>query len=158
MKTRIINTPEDQSSFGALVIGSRRDHFVERCIDILSDKGIDYQHCDDVYDAYSKFTSGLCREKSLVIGRLANLARENGRFLIKTARRGSLCCCLAGEQSDDRLLETVGRSDIEAFIISRADEVAEVIDKLTGTDAHGSARCENGPLLSEAEIDALLSD
>jgi len=153
----------DNINFGAIVIGGRADNFIARSINILSTNGIDHHVCVDIYQAYSKLLTDQCWQRTLIIGRLTNLARENGRFLIKTAQHGCLCCCLVGEQFNSKVLEMISRSDVEAFAIRHADEVVEVIQKLMNDQTHiplnhTAPDMKDGPLLSEAEIKALLND
>ncbi len=75
------------------MVGPAGDDFVRRCKVVLGDKQINFTPCPDVYAAVACIAGGPAG--LLIVGRLAELSREGGRFFHLAARCGHRCCCLA---------------------------------------------------------------
>jgi len=92
MKKRSSNT-----NVSVILVGPPADGFPRRCKALLSDKRVNFTPCPDVYAA----VACLARKPAglLIVGRLAELGREGGRFFELAARYGHRCCCLANNKS-----------------------------------------------------------
>jgi len=162
---------ENSSSAGqllAIVVGSSTDDFVRHATDLLEDYGVKLVRCDDVYSAVgelAKSTDG----SVLVIGRLEQLSKEQGRLFHIVSKKGIFCCCLA-DRNSAQMQRCFGRPELvekaaEVFVINEQGQVEKVITKLVADNlAMSLCRKKNRSaefikddfLTTKAELDALL--
>ena len=148
-----------------IVVGNRTDGFVRYVMDLLSDYGIEFVRCDDVYSAVGRLAKDT-RGDILVVGRLEQLSREQGRLFHITSKNGGTCCCLADTGSAQKYLQALAAIETEAFVINEPEEIKELITRLfAGTLARSPRKKENNKasafnkedfLTTKAEMDALL--
>ena|GEM_PF-5717533 len=108
------------------IVGRPSDEFVRHAVDVLGRYDVEFGLCEDVYDAVSK----LARQQGgsvLVIGRLGQLGREEGRFFKIICGSGFSCCCLAdGDvvRRRDRILNALENG---VLMIREPMEIEEVV-------------------------------
>ena len=137
----------------AILIGQPSDDFVGQCTAILTQRRVDFIHCPDVYSAVA------CIARKcpgfLVLGRLNELSREDGRFFDLAARYGCHCCCLAhndtaSAQQQPQIVIASNMSELKAAIESLLD--APLATRLAGKTEFDKEKFKT----TEAELKALL--
>ena len=78
---------------GAIVVGGRDVDFVKAALALAREYELEVTRCDDVYTAVAQLAQGAGRSL-MVIGRLGELAQENGRLFALAEASGAQCCCL----------------------------------------------------------------
>ena len=153
---------EFEGQLSAVVVGDFSDRFVQQVMSIFGDYEIEAVHCRDVYSAVGRLAAGN-HNNVLVVGRFAQLNKEQGRFFQLAGEKGLVCCCLAeGDFSaKDRRIPTANG---EVFFIREPAEIEEMITKLlSGDSTPMSERKKNKKaalngddfLATKAELDAL---
>jgi hypothetical protein len=148
-----------------IVVGSSADQFVAHTINLLSDCGVEFVLCDDVYSAVGE----LARTETasaLVVGRLGQLSPEQGRLFHMACEKGYTCCCLADANSVRKRKQILTAVETGAFIINEPAEIREVVTKLLAggrdcppgkkTNDRATASIKAEFLTTKAELDALL--
>ncbi len=149
-----------------IVVGSPADDFVRHTISVLGEYELEYVLCDNVYLAVGRLAKNT-RRNVLVIGRLEQLSREEGRFFSRMEGIGLFCCCLAGGGSDRRRRRQIlAATQAGAFVVNEPAEIGEIIIKLLAGSLALSLEMKgrSGPsafikdefLTTRAELDALL--
>jgi hypothetical protein len=148
-----------------IVVGSSADQFVRHTTNLLGDCGLEFILCDDVYSAVGELAKSESRNV-LVIGRLGQLSKEQGRLFHMACENGYACCCLADADLVRKQKQILTAIETGAFIIHEPAEIREVVTKLLA----GSGDCSPGNkgndkatatikaefLTTKAELDALL--
>ncbi len=151
-----------QQAFGVIIIGSQKDKLIRLAARKLHDKGVIFTFCADIYEAFGRLLRFNKDKRTLVIGRLANLAAEKGRFFTKAAFYGGVCCCLADKRLRSEHLRFLASCDTKPFIINEIDQVDEAVQRISNSQfrAHDSKvrLYDKEAILTEQEIAALLSD
>lgn len=148
-----------------IVVGSSTDEFVRHTIGVLGNYEVEYALCDNVYLAVGRLAKNT-RRNVLVIGRLEQLSREEGRFFSRIDGKGLFVCCLAGGDSARRRKQISAAMQAGALVVNEPAEVGEIIIKLLagslalslemkGHSGH-SALIKDEFLTTRAELDALL--
>jgi len=110
--------------------------------------------CDDVYSAVAELA---CRRRcALVVGRLAELTKENGQFFHVAARNEARCAVLL-EAAERRSVLTAVRAG--AWLMDSADELGAVVETWLTGPGHPpslSRPAREEFRATEAELDALL--
>jgi hypothetical protein len=150
----------------AVVVGGSSDELVRGVMGLAGGYGIESVRCEDVYSAVGRMAER-AGARGVVIGRLGELAREDGRFFEIARRNGFACCCLVEKDFADRRRAVLAAMEAGAFVVTEVTQVDEVLTKLSGGGAGGLASQGNsgasGFLKDEfrttkAELDALLGD
>ncbi len=148
-----------------IVVGSSADQFVRHTTNLLGDSGIEFVLCDDVYSAVGELAKTESRNV-LVIGRLGQLSKEQGRLFHMACENGYTCCCLADADLVRKRKQIFTAIETGAFVINEPAEIGQVVTKLLA----GGADCPPGKkandratapikaefLTTKAELDALL--
>lgn len=148
----------------AMVVGSSADEFVRHTMNLLGDCGVEFVLCEDVYLAVGELAKNTLG-KTIVIGRLEQLSREQGRFFQKVSENG-FCCCLADTNSARKRKQILAAMEAGAFVINEPAEIGEVITRFVagGLASSSEKKGNNGAsafikdefLTTKAERDALL--
>lgn len=149
----------------AIVVGSTADEFVRHTMDLLGENSVKFVLCRDVYSAAGQLAKNQSREV-LIIGRLSQLSREQGRFFNIACENGHTCCCLADGDLAQRRKQILAAMKTGSFVINEPAELGEILMKLlTDSSACSSEENENNRasafikdefLTTKAELDALL--
>jgi len=152
------------SHIQAVVVGDSNDEFVIYAATLLEDEGIAFFRCDDVYSTVAELAKNT-NENVLIIGRLSELSKEQGRFFHIAGEKGCRCCCLAEANSTHRQQLPVV-VEMGASIINRPAELKEVVAELPAngwicsTEKNqkkgASVFNKNDFLTTKAELEALL--
>ncbi len=148
-----------------IVVGNSADEFVRHTINLLGDCGVEFVLCNDVYSAVGELAKSESRNV-LVIGRLGQLSREQGRLFHMACENGYACCCLADADLVRKRKQIFAAIETGAFVINEPAKIREVVTKLLT----GSGNCSPGKkgndrtavpikaefLTTKAELDALL--
>jgi hypothetical protein len=141
-----------------IVVRELREQVVAEVTRVAADYEVDVTLCDDVYGAVVVLarSTGSC---ALTVGRLRELARENGRFFRVAARNGARCCAWLDE--DDPAERNVVLSVVRAgaSVIDRIEEIGGVVENWlarTGCHGDGTGATDQQWRASEAELNALL--
>ena len=152
-------------SLQVVLIGGLADEFVRQVKNILERLGVEFVLCDNVYSAVGDLAK-IEGPNVLIVGRVGQLSKEQGRFFHIARVKGYRCCCLA-----DRDLVRWQKLILQAiesgvYLIDKPAEIEEVLMKvLAETKVSSSGEKENrrasGFLKDEfrttkAELDALL--
>ncbi|UCG46490.1 MAG: hypothetical protein JSU94_13410 [Phycisphaerales bacterium] len=113
----------------AFIVGRPSDELVRHAIGALGRYNVEFVLCEDVYDAVSK----LARQEGgniLVIGRLGELSREEGRFFRIVCGGGFSCCCLADGDVVRRQDRILGALENGVVMIREPMEIEGVVAAL----------------------------
>jgi hypothetical protein len=148
-----------------IVVGSSADEFISHTMRVLGNHSVEFVLCDDVYSAVGELARSESRN-TLVIGRLGQLSREQGRLFHMACENGYTCCCLADADLVRKRKQILTAIETGAFVINEPAEIGQVVTKLLA----GGADCSLGKkakdqatacirtefLTTKAELDALL--
>ena len=156
-----MNKSSSNKQLHAIVVGNSTDEFVRHTIDLLTDYDVEFVRSDDVYLAVGRMAKN-ASANGLVIGRLEKLAGEQGQFFHIANKNGFSCCCLAdGNVTQNQI---TAAAETAAFLINEPAQLAELLTRLLSgslgsslkENQQTSAFIKNEPLLTQAELDALL--
>lgn len=116
-----------------VVVGGSSDEFVQCVMNLLGGCGAKTILCEDVYSAVGKMAAGRA-SNGVVIGRLGQLSREDGRFFHIARRNGLACCCLADKDLAERRRQVLSAIKAGVFVAIEPKEILEVLMKLSGGD------------------------
>ena len=122
-----------------IVVGSSADEFVRHTTNLLGDCGLEFVLRDDVYSAVGELANSESRNV-LVIGRLGQLSREQGRLFHMARENGYTCCCLADTDLVRKRKQIFAAIETGAFVINEPTKIREVVTELLA----GSADCLPG--------------
>jgi len=125
------------ASLKAIIVGGSSDDLVRRVADIPGRHGIEGVRCDDVYSAVAKVGEG---PGGVVIGRLGELGREDGRFFDIARAYGFVCCCFVDKDVAGRRREILAAMERGAVVVTELKELEEMLMKL----ARSRDGCEAG--------------
>ncbi len=121
----------------AVVVGGSSDELVRGVMGLAGGHGIESVRCEDVYSAVGRVAERV-GVRGVVIGRLGELAREDGRFFEIARRNGFACCCLVEKDSPERRHAVLAAMEAGAFVVSEAAEIDKVLMELSGGGARGA--------------------
>jgi len=157
--------PASSGRFDAIVLGSVADDFVRHTMDLLAEGGVEFILCEDVYSAVATLAKNDIAENVLIIGRVEQLSKEEGRFFQKLRKGGLVCCCFAAGNLIRRQKQILSAMDAGAFVIDDPARIRELIAKFSaGGLARSSSEIKNKSLsafddefiITKVEMDALL--
>jgi hypothetical protein len=114
--------------------------------------------CDDVY-AVVATTAGAGDRPTLVLGRIQDLSRENGRFFPLAAANGVCCCCLLDPSPAARQGLVYAALQAGTLVVAAVGEVRAILqDWLADGRRRPNLRAlpEDDLRATEAELSALL--
>ncbi len=138
----------------AIIIGNSSDEFVRHTIDVLGSYELEFSVCPDVYQAVCVLakTTG----KVLIVGRIDQLNREDGRFFRIAGKKKALCCCLADTSSAKQYLRSLSMIGTDAFVINEPAEIEDVVTRLLSVSHDQPRAASHEVRLTSEELDALL--
>jgi len=152
-----------------LIVGSCKDDFICRTAEMLGSLCVDFVRADDVYSAVGELVRN-GRGKTIVVSRIEQLSREQGRFFHIARRNGCSYCCLADGSLGRmrRRAATLGLAamGMKAFFVEEPAEVTRVLAGLLEDRRAGPMEGKEGDktqlfgsegyLTTTAELQALL--
>lgn len=142
-----------------VVVGGSSDEFVQCVMNLLGGCGVEHILCEDVYSAVGKMAVGKMAvgraSNGVVIGRLGQLSREDGRFFHIAHRNGLACCCLADKDLAERRGQVLSAIKAGVFVAIEPKEILEVLMKLLGGGDVGPAD-EQQPGETRALLDKVM--
>ena len=149
----------------AIVVGNSASGLVCGTADLLREYGVEFAVCEDIYSVVAKLAKNTYSDV-LVIGRLEQLSREDGRFFQKMNEKGFSCCCLADGGCEQKRKQVSAATAAGAFVINQLGQIEEVIAKLPAeySDSSAARKTNNTAAVfnrndfrtTQAELDALL--
>jgi len=121
----------------AVVVGGSSDELVRGVMGLAGGYGIEPVRCEDVYSAVARVAEK-AGARGVVIGRLGELGREDGRFFEIARRNGFACCCLVEKDFAERRREVLTAVEAGASVVSEAAEIDKVLMDLSGGGARGA--------------------
>ena len=112
----------------AVVVGNSSDEFIRHTTNVLGNYELEFSVCPDVYQAVSRLakTNG----NVLIVGRVEQLSRENGRFFRIAGKKKARCCCLTETNSARQYLRSLSMIGTDAFVINEPAEIEDVLARL----------------------------
>jgi len=151
-----------RSHLGVLLVGAVRDDIAGGLTRLTSEYEAALIRCNDVYAAVAELAVSPQRSM-LVVGRLRDLARENGRFFIIAARNAVRCCGVLDEDAPLERDEILAAVRLGVSVVAGVDEVRGVFEDWLGVERRVPGQSGAfSPLgsdefrASEAELNALL--
>jgi len=147
----------------AIVVGNSNDEFVRHTTNVLGNYELEFSVCPDVYQAVSRLakTNG----NVLIVGRVEQLSRENGRFFRIAGKKKARCCCLTETNSARQYLRSLSMIGTDAFVINEPAEIEDVLARLLQTRDPSVATSSDKPRamnrdiwLTSEELGALLGN
>jgi len=141
----------------AVVVGGSSDELVRGVMGLAGGYGIESVRCDDVYSAVGRVAKRT-GARGVVIGRLGELAREDGRFFEIARRNGFACCCLVEKDSAERPREIRAAMEAGASIVTGAAEIEELLMNLSGGGGAHTPEKQEDPQGAGSKTRALLRE
>lgn len=147
----------------AIVVGNLSDEFIRHTTNVLGNYELEFSVCPDVYQAVSRLakTSG----NVLIVGRIEQLSRENGRFFRIASKKKAWCCCLTETNSARQYLRSLSMIGTDAFVINEPAEIEDVLARLLQSRDTSVAASSDKPRamnrdirLTNEELGALLGN
>jgi hypothetical protein len=113
-------------------------------MDLAGGYGIESVRCEDVYSAVGRMAER-AGARGIVIGRLGELGREDGRFFEIARRNGFACCCLVEKDSAERRRAVLAAMEAGASVVTEASEIVEVLMELSGGGGAHTPEKQEGP-------------
>ncbi len=157
---------EKDASLGSclVVVGEPGSELVQTIVPWAREKGIDAVPCTNVYEAVVAVAQAAGR-RILIVGRMRDLAVDNGAFLGIGAVHGARCCCLLEADRTAGPQDLVAVSRAHATIVGAMPEVRAVLQDWSATAGPGAVPHTKRPVreetyedlrATEAELSALL--
>jgi hypothetical protein len=164
-----MNTLPSNHEGRAIVIAGKYESFKVQTLHFLARRGIEVTFCDSLYAAAGVLAHVRENEKILVVGSLAELSREAGRFFQICSRRPEVkCLCFIRPETEQpgRISAAVRRgtlvaSDMEDFqeaVNEWSKEWTAQQETASSNKAAGKKPAKEQGTVSKAELDALLED
>ncbi|UCD49870.1 MAG: hypothetical protein JSW27_20365 [Phycisphaerales bacterium] len=141
-----------------MAVGGSRDQLAIEALRLAAEYEVEGARCDDIYSAVADLAGGR-RGCTLVVGRLRELAKEDGRFFRVAARNGARCAVLLDRPGPDDRREVLAAVRARATMLDAIDEIRGAVEAWLASPGCLPAV----PRLSrdefratEAELDALL--
>ncbi|MEN6333485.1 MAG: hypothetical protein ABFE01_04440 [Phycisphaerales bacterium] len=144
-----------------IVVGDPCSEFVRTMVRLAREYQVEAVHCDDVYSAVAA-AAGAAGRRTLVVGPIRELAREDNRFFHIAEANSLRCCCLlekGASMGSGGMLPAVRAG---AAIVDDAKEIRPVFRDWLSVAGRPAVRKSLGDLAdedlraTEAELSALL--
>jgi hypothetical protein len=157
---------KDNSNLPLLVmlVGGLADGFVRQAKIMLERLGFEFVRCDNVYLAIADLAK-IENRKVLVIGRIALLGKEQGRFFHIARTKGYRICCFADRDLLRRQKLILNAIESGAYVINKIAEIEEILTTLLADgnlcssgkkeNRRASGFLKNEFITTKAELDAL---
>jgi hypothetical protein len=134
----------------AIVVGNSNDEFVRHTTSVLGNYELEFSICPDVYQAVSRLakTSG----NVLIVGRIEQLSRENGRFFRIAGKKKAWCCCLTETNSARQYLRSLSMIGTNTFVINEPAEIEDVLARLLQAGDPAVTVSRDKPLVMNSDI------
>lgn len=143
-----------------IVVDGSRDDLIAHALRLASEYEVQIVQCDDVYMAVAEMAAA-GSDAVLLVGRLDEMARENGRLFALAARNGARCCCVleSGCPAGRASVLAAVRSGVS--LVAGVDEIGCALKEwLTSSGCRSkpsdSHLLEDEFRATEAELNALL--
>lgn len=147
----------------AIVVGNLSDEFIRHSTNVLGNYEVEFSVCPDVYQAVSRLAKR--NGNVLIVGRIEQLSRENGRFFRIVGKKKAWCCCLTETNSARQYLRSLSMIGTDAFVINEPAEIEGVLARLLQARDSGVAASSGKPRamnrdirLTNEELGALLGN
>ena len=141
----------------AVVVGGSSDELVRGVISLAGGYGIEPVRCEDVYSAVGRVAERP-GARGVVIGRLGELAREDGRFFEIARRNGFACCCLVEKDLAERRRAVLAAMEAGASVVTEASEIVEVLMDLSGGGGAHTPEKQEDPQGAGSRARTMLSE
>ena len=155
------------SQLQVIVVGSSADGFVRDVLNLSNGYDLDTVPCEDVYSCVSMLGRSV---GGLVVGRVEELSKEDGRLFDVARMYGYKCCCLVDRDVAGRQKELLKAMERGALLAAEAGQIGEMLMKLSDRNsaADSTGRGDGPPagatssffkdefLITRDEMDALL--
>jgi len=140
-----------------IVVGDPEQDFVREMVRVTRECGLEPARCDDVYAAVVT-TAGGGDRPTLVLGRMSDLSRENGRFFPLAAANGVRCCCLLDPSPAARQGPVCAALQAGTLVVAAVGEVRALLQDwlAEGRRPNPHALPQDDLHATEAELSALL--
>ena len=88
----------------------------------------------------------------LIVGRIEQLSRENGRFFHISGKKKAWCCCLTETNSARQYLRSLSMIGTDAFVINEPAEIEDVLARLLQAGGMGAAVSRDKPMVMNRDI------
>jgi hypothetical protein len=123
-----------------VVVGDRSGELAQTTLGLAREGEIDAVPCADVYGAVTQVARAGGR-RVLVVGALAELARENGSFFRIAAANAIRCCCLLDKSRSGVRNDLLAALQAGAAILGDVRDLRGVLKEwLAAPQPHGAAR------------------
>ncbi len=157
---------KDEASPGScvIVVGEPGSELVQTIVQLARERAIDTVPCANVYEAVVAVAQAAGR-RILVVGRIRDLAVDNGIFLRIGAARAARCCCLLEADRTAGPQDLLVAARANATMIGAVPEVRAVLRDWIATAGPHAAPPAKRPVreegyedlrATEAELSALL--
>ena len=144
-----------------IVVGDPDSEFAREMVRLTREHGVEPVPCHDVYAAVAE-TAGTSGRRTLILGRMRELSRENGRLFPLAAANAACCCCLldAGMTAGQGMVFAALKAG--AAVVGETQEVRAALQDWLASGKHRPRRADLGDLqeddlrATEAELSALL--
>ncbi len=143
------------------VVGDPCSEFVRTMVRLAGEYEVAAVLCENIYAAVARL-AGTNGRRTLIVGPIRELARENGRLFALAAAGGNGCCCVLEKGAAAQQETLVAAVRAGAFVIGAAQEVGRVLEEwlavAPGRPRRLDARefLEDDMRATEAELIALL--
>jgi hypothetical protein len=129
-----------------VVVGDPGGELVQTTVRLAREREMDATPCDNAYAAVAQMAKAAGR-RILVVGPIAELARENGAFFRIAAAHAVRCCCLLGKSGPDGRENLLAALRAGAAILGDAQDVRGVLKEwLRTAPSRGSPHVEQQAL------------
>ncbi len=155
------------SGLQVIIVGSSADSFVRDALNLSNGCNGDTILCEDVYSCVSKLGRA---GGGIVVGRLEELSKEEGRLFDVARMYGYKCCCFVDRDVAGRQKELLKAMERGALLAAEVEQIGEMLMKLSDRGSASEATTRGGEppagatssffkdefLITKDEMDALL--
>jgi hypothetical protein len=144
-----------------IVVGDPCSEFVRETVRLAREYRVHALQCGDIYAAVAQ-TAAATGRRTMVVGTLKELARENGRLFALAAAHAARCCCLLDKGVTNGREAIVAALRPGASVIGEARQVRAVLEEWLAGGGRRPASVDLRDLAGDdlratpAELDALL--
>jgi hypothetical protein len=157
---------KDDASPGScvIIVGEPGSELVQTLVRLARERAIDAVPCANVYEAVVAVAQAAGR-RILVVGRIRDLAVDNGAFLGISAAHAARCCCLLEADRTAGPQDLLAAARANATIVGAVPGVLTVLEDWSATAGSHPAPLAKRPVreeryedlrATEAELSALL--
>lgn len=162
-----MNTVSSNHESRAVVIAGKYESSKVEVVHFLARRGIEVTFCDSLYAAAGELSHAVADGKILVVGGLAELSREAGRFFQICSKRPEVTClCFIRAEAEQR--KRIGAAvRWGALVVSDMEDFEQAVqewskgwtgrqERVSSSKATGKRPTREELNVSQAELEALL--